>query len=459
LNRITAQLRNLFLLANFRKQSAIKIFFKRHYFTHLVLLETTDEQLQEKNTSKKEKIKTMLVAAANTSGQQFYFNYANLVAVGIGATPIEMSFITSIQNLGSALLQGFFGRLSDKIGRKIVLLLGFIIATITTAFLAYNSSTISFMIIIAAYSIGISMIIPSWNALVGDISTEKSRVKILGQLGMIGTITASIILLVLGFFTDYLPFPETYWIFPEGLTDYKYRFMMFCGALLFALASIFVIFLQETNRFKAKNPFQSIKKTFQNRKFAIFTAVTLVWWFVMSFLWPLNPYILKRLNPSSAEVAVLSAVFSASMAIAQISAKKVVNKIGRKMTIFVGLISFCLVPFILIFSYYWYIIIFANIFGGASNGIVMVAINAEILDMADLKTKGAYTGAYNLMMGVVTFCGSFLCGIIFEFVTKGISYLENSFFYILQITLIILTITRLGASVPVLIYALKNRQA
>ena len=123
-------------------------------------METTDEQLQEKNTSKKEKIKTMLVAAANTSGQQFYFNYANLVAVGIGASPIEMSFITSIQNLGSALLQGFFGRLSDKIGRKIILLLGFIIATITTAFLAYNSSTVIFMIIIAVYSIGISMIVP-----------------------------------------------------------------------------------------------------------------------------------------------------------------------------------------------------------------------------------------------------------------------------------------------------------
>ena len=420
-------------------------------------MDIKDEFDQEREIPRREKIKTMLISATNTSGQQFYFNYANLVAVGIGASPIEMSFITSIQNLGSALLQGFFGRLSDRLGRKIVLLIGFIIATIATVFLAFNSSTIVFMVIIAIYSIGISMIVPSWNALVGDISTEKSRVKILGQIGMIGTITASVILLVLGFLTDYLHFPENYWIFPNGLTDYKYRFMMISGALFFALASILVIFLQETNQARKHKKFRSLKIIFQDRKFAIFTTVTLAWWFVMSFLWPLNPYILKRLNPSSAEVAILSAVFSASMAIAQISARKIVSKIGRKMTIFLGLISFCLVPFVLIFSYYWYIIIFANIFGGAANGMVMVAINAEILDMADLETKGAYTGAYNLMMGIVTFCGSFLCGIIFEFMTTGTDYSEPNFFFILQIFLICTTVIRLLASIPILIYALKNR--
>ncbi|MCE7742970.1 MAG: MFS transporter, partial [Candidatus Heimdallarchaeota archaeon] len=257
----------------------------------------------------------------------------------------------------------------------------------------------------------------------------------------------------------YLPFPENYWIFPGGLTDYKYRFMMFCGSFLFAFASIFVITLKETNVFKQKNKLRLFKKILQNKSFTVLTTVTLVWWFVMSFLWPLGPYVLKRLDPSSAEVAILSAVFSASMALAQISARKIVNKIGRKMTIVVGLASLILVPIVLAFSSYWYIIIIANIFGGYGNGTIMVAISAEILDMADPETRGAYTGVYNLMMGIATFCGSFLCGILFGYFTNGMEYMDNSFFMILRIFLISITVIRLVAAIPILIYALKSRKS
>lgn len=421
-------------------------------------MNSADGSQEEIKTPRREKIKTMLIAAFNSGGQQFYFNYANLVAVGIGTSPIQMSFITSIQNLGSALLQGFFGKLSDRLGRKLILLLGFIIATITTVLLAFNSSTIVFMIIIAIYSLGISMVIPSWNALIGDISTQKSRMKILGQLGMVGTIFASVVLLILGFLTDYLPFPENYWIFPEGLSDNKYRFMMFCGSFFFALASICVITLTETNLFRKKNNRKVFKEILKDKQFTIFTTVTLIWWFVMSFLWPLNPYILKRVNPSNAEVAILSSIFAASMAISQISAKWIVNKIGRKLTILIGLFIFCCVPLILVFSYYWYIIIFANICGGFANGLVMVSINAEILDIADIETKGAYTGAYNLLMGISTFCGSFLCGILFEYFTVGLDYLDLNFFAMLRYFLIGITICRLMAAVPMIIYTIKNRK-
>ncbi len=448
-------------------------------------MKNADVEQEESKISRKEKIKAMFIAASNSGGQTVYFNYANLVAVGIGATPIQMSFITSIQNLGSALLQGFFGKLSDRFGRKIILLLGFIIATITTAVLAFNSSTITFMIIIAIYSLGISMIIPSWNALIGDISTEKSRVKILGQLGMVGTISASLFLLILGFLTDYLPFPENFWIFSRdlanysyrftilteflpfpdkflifssGLIDYKYRFMIFCGAFLLAFASIFVITLTETNVFKRNNKERMFKRILQNKSFSVLTTVTLVWWFVMSFLWPLSPYILKRLEPSAAQVAILSAVFSASMALAQISARRIVNKIGRKMTIVLGLAFLCLVPLVLAFSTQWYIIIFANIFGGFGNATLMVSVSAEILDMADPENKGAYSGAYNLLMGITTFCGSFLCGILFEYFTKGMEYMNNSFYTILRIALISITVIRLVATTPIIIYAIKNRK-
>ena len=56
-----------------------------------------EEDLAENKSVMKDKIKTYTIAAANAGGQQFYWNYATLIAVGIGATPIQMSFITAIR--------------------------------------------------------------------------------------------------------------------------------------------------------------------------------------------------------------------------------------------------------------------------------------------------------------------------------------------------------------------------
>ena len=67
------------------------------------------------------------------------------------------------------------------------------------------SSPIIFMVVIAIYSLGISMVTPTWNALMGDISTEKNRARVISFYGMVGTITSSVVLLVLGFIVDKIP--------------------------------------------------------------------------------------------------------------------------------------------------------------------------------------------------------------------------------------------------------------
>ena len=183
----------------------LKNTFKRLVKLHLNRLNSLEDPLAVDKKSKMQLLKTKIIAIANSSSQQLYFNYTSLLAVGIGASTIQMSFITAIQNLGSALLQGVFGKVSDKFGRKIVLLLGFLLATITTCILAFMTSPFIFMIIIAIYSIGISMVIPAWNALLGDISTERTRTKLISTMSMIGTIGSSLILLILGSVTDFLP--------------------------------------------------------------------------------------------------------------------------------------------------------------------------------------------------------------------------------------------------------------
>jgi len=439
----------------------------------LTRLKTSEDSTPVDKKSKIQLLKTKIIAIANSSSQQLYFNYTSLLAVGIGTSTIQMSFITAIQNLGSSLLQGVFGKASDKLGRKIILLLGFLIATITTCILAFMTSPLVFMIIIAIYSIGISMVIPAWNALLGDISTEKTRTKLISTMSMIGTIGSSLILLILGSITDFLPgklmnhvpfeilnyntskatdFLTLKYIdkIPWGIVD-KYRIMIFIGAFVFAIAAIIVVLIQETNKSKNDKKNGSFFQALKDKNFLTLALVTSIWWFVMSFLWPIFPFVIKSVNPTNFQVALLSVVFAISSAGGQWLSGRIADKIGRRFTAFLGFISLCLVPLVLAFTYAWYIILIANLFGGFGNGIALVSLNSEILFLAGSEKRGIYTGMYNAIMGICTFTGSFTSGIIFNSMLKTMEFSEA-----FPIFLLAIAAARMIASIPTLLLSRKG---
>lgn len=402
----------------------------------------TELQVDSIEEQKKQSLKTKLIAITQSGGQKLLWDYSSLLAKGVGATHIQMAFITAIQNLGSALLQGVFGRLSDNFGRKIVLFIGFIVTTISTIVLSFTSSPVVFMVIIACYSIGTSMTIPSWIALLGDISTEKTRTRLISTLSMIGTIFSSIIMLILGFVTDFLPWD----------TVRKYRAMIFIAAFFFAFAALIILRFRETNNVKEKTERISFSVLFKDRKYLIFIVATMPWWFVMSFLWPISPTVIFNLHPNNFQVAILSISFSVGIVGGQWFSGKYADKIGRRFTIFIGFVSLCVVPIVFAFAYEWYIIIIANIFGGIGNGFAFVSLNSEILSMSKPKTKGTYTGTYNLLSGILTFVGSFVSGIIFE-------ALEPKFelSLLLSVYLTCIGVARILMTIPVLMLAMKEK--
>ncbi len=407
---------------------------------------SNEEPESSKRKTLKQKIIIRALAIANLGGVNFYFNYATVLAVGIGANAIMMSFITAIQTLGSALLQTFFGNLSDKIGRKTILSIGFIIASITTVVISQLTSPIIFMIVIAIYSLGMSMVIPTWNALLGDISTEKTRTKIISRISMIGSFFSSMILLLLGFLTDFLPFDLLK----------KYRVMILIGALFFAVATILSILISETNSRKRVVKKSSFWEPMKDKRFMKFTGTTLIWWFAMSFLWPLAPIVTASVKPTNTQLAIMSVVFAVFIALGQWICGLIADKIGRRFTLVLGFISFCLVP--IFFAYTvtwgaWEIILIANLFGGFGNGLLTVALSSEILHLSKEDTKGAYSGTYNLMTGVVSFFGAFVGGFLYN----GFLNISDSAFA-LKISFLIIASVRFLAVIPTLILSVNEKK-
>lgn len=401
-----------------------------------------DTDSNSKKEEKRQKTLAKGISITQSTALQLYFNYGTLLAIRIGAEPIHMSFITAIQNLGTALLQGLFGQLSDRLGRKIVLSLGFLITTIATIGLASLSNVIVFMIIIGCYSIGMSMVVPSWNALMGDLSTKETQTKLIGKLSMIGTLSSSVIMLILGFTSDYLPLDQTN----------KFRVMMFLGALLLALAIILVIKIKETNVEKKSARKSSLLLPFKNKKFRVFLISTSLWWFTMSFMWPLGPFVISRVNPNNFHVAIFAAAFAVGMFAGQFLASKVADKIGRRFTLVLSFLALSFVPISYSFVYDWYFIIPANLLAGLGNGLLGVTLSSELLFLAGIKDRGAFSGSYNLVSGIITFSGSLTSGIIFQHLTKF--YDLN---YILTVYLVMMTCVRFIALIPTLLLSSKEK--
>ena len=114
----------------------------------------------------------------------------------------------------------------------------------------------------------------------------------------------------------------------------------------------------------------------------------------------------------------------------------------------------CFVPLIFGFATLWYHIVFANIFGGIGNGLLNVPLYSEILTLSSKELRGTYTGIYNIIIGITTFLGSFVSGIIFEALSS-----RYEFFFVLRNMLLLLAAARFLATIPVLWLSVSKKKS
>ena len=80
-----------------------------------------------------------------------------------------------------------FGKLSDRIGRKKVLVSGYLLFSLTSLGFAFSDSVIEFIVLFALYGIVYAIIDGNQRAFVSDLSSEQLRAT---ALGVFHTITA-----------------------------------------------------------------------------------------------------------------------------------------------------------------------------------------------------------------------------------------------------------------------------
>jgi MFS family permease len=348
-----------------------------------------------------------------------------LFAREVGVNASVLGFLLSIRNLLTGLFQGTIGRLSDKLGRKLILIAGFFLSFVIPIPLIFFDNTILLVFVALIQAFSISVTIPTWNAVLGDVTEINFRASFIGKITSVGRIASvAFTLLVAGLFT----FVETQFggkvqlgSFNFTLTlQLQYSIAFGISGFNALLCIIFLFFMRETH-IVSKEKQQLIPRmwaAFKDKQFTKFLIINSFFGITMSLIWPANPIVLVDiLDLNFTQVAVMSSSFAVFIGISQIVGGKICDKIGRKPLIIIAVFILVFFPVSMIPAIVtgnWIVLIVSRLVGGIGTGLNLVAVNAYTLDLAPEELMGGYSGIREMLYGGATFIGSFASGFIID---------------------------------------------
>ena len=334
--------------------------------------------------------------------------------VQLGASSSEMGWFQSSANMSNNVLQVFWGKLSDRLGRRVPFIVtgNLIIMALWIPMIFVANATQLIVLVVIQALLG-SMATPTWVALIGDLvpSTRLGRVNASISLwASLGTLVAT---LVSGFV-----------MISVGGSYQQMFFVPFIVAILCGLASALVMIpLKERGkrRFDPSNiqreepssVFVHVRKAPDFMKYSFASAV---FNFFMAIAWPLFSITLIRILEASLwEIALLSAVQLAVTIIFQMQMGKLADNRGRKPLLVAFRFSLVTVPLGYAFAPNVYFLIALEAFWGVSLAVGQASMVAYMLDVIPEEHRGSFAAFHNLLIGVASFFGSLLGGYLADY--------------------------------------------
>ncbi|MBD3192983.1 MAG: MFS transporter [Candidatus Heimdallarchaeota archaeon] len=331
--------------------------------------------------------------------------FMGLYAVIIGATASALSLITSLRNLIQLAVQSTFGRISDKIGRKLLIFLGLLGSGIFVALFPLIKNGWLLVGAVSLYSIGVASYVPAFTALQGDISNKENRAGLISLITIVGALASMVGLVAVGFASN---LGDSEWL--------QYTIILEIAAGIFIIGSFVSLLVTDppVERITKRQKF-TLKPVIKNKSFRKFVIINSLMGFSMSLGWPIFPFV-RGEYATAQQNTWIWAIFAFFQIVSILITRPFINKISRKKLLIFGRIIMFYVPLnlaltVLFFPYWWHLAI-CNMTSGLSVALYMVGQNSYILDCAPEKEKGTFTGIHNFFMGIATFLGSLIMGII-----------------------------------------------
>jgi len=356
-------------------------------------------------------------SVVNSLGAGMVSPFMGAYAVRLGASSSEMGWFQSSANLSNNVMQVFWGRLSDKLGRRIpfIILGGLVIAGLWIPMMFVTTAS-QLIILLAVQALLGSMATPAWTALIGDLvpSLRRGRVNATVNLwasigGLIATLTSGIVMIAIG------KTLQEMFLIPLTIA-------VVCGVS----SSLIMLNVKErksSGKISLRDHFMSdifgiIKYARRTPDFVKYCYVAATFEFFMSISWPLFAITqIRILQASMLQIALLSVVQSMVTIIFQGWAGRLADSLGRKPLLIFFRFSLITVPIAYALSPDINTLIVVGAFWGVSFALGQASVIAYLLDVSPDEYRGSFIAVFNLIMGVTSFFGSLLGGYLSDYMT------------------------------------------
>ena len=386
----------------------------------------------------------MLVILFVSMGQSVYWQTMPIIGREFSFTEIEINTLVSISAAMFIVFTPFWGKLSDRIGRKKVLLIGLSGYVLSNVFFLYSASlgligtfTGFSLLMILLISRVINSAIgaasrPASGAYVADVTTEEERSSGMGKFGAannLGTILGPVLVGSLVGLN----------IFDIQIEQFGLLTPLIVMSMIMALAALFVYFYLPDNQINSDEEIQDTKLVLDfNLKLLIsigviiFTAFAIVQ-SVTAF------YIQDRFGYNLDQTAQTTALLLGTMALMSIvSQLTIVQKYkgGPLNLIKFSIPLFILSSVLIIFSPNFLFIYIGMAAMGLGMGLASPGYTSAASLNADKDNQGAAVGLAMVAPGIGFALGPFLSGILYS------SSMNMPFIFILPLFLVLVLLIK-----------------
>lgn len=331
--------------------------------------------------------------------------YLSLLAVAVGISVSQMSYLRAAESVSRHMLQLFWGRLVDRRGKRNFIALGRILNGIITGSLIFVKAPAWVMVLIIGVAMCWSIVGPAWTSLLGDYTTFSTRGATIGKINALSQM-GSLGAMIISFLISINQVGDT--------TPESFKLILAMSAGMNIISGLLSLFVEE------KPPTQETKGldfrvVFRDLKLRRYLLANLIYGTGLAFAWPLFPFVIvDRLGLKIWQIAAYSIFSAATSMFSQRYIGTLMDKIGRRPIIVFSRMIMTVGPLIYIVATNWTHVAAAEILLGLGMGAWLNSGPTYIIDLAPVEMRATYLATNTAVFGLAFFMGNLLGGYITE---------------------------------------------
>lgn len=297
----------------------------------------------------------------------------------IGGTKQQIGFVIGAFAIGLLLSRPWLGTMADTKSRKLVLMLGSLIAEIAAIAYLFTHSIPLLLLIRAFHGISIAAFTSGYSALVTDLSPQGRKGELIGYMSLVNPIGFAIGPALGGYVQSWL----------------GYNYLFFMSSILALLALIYTSQVRELNFPKSPKITGKLKissfftywQMLWNTRVRIPALVLLLLGLVFGTFSTFMPLFLQETKVNLNPGLFYSVAAIASFGI-RLFTGKASDKYGRGIFITGGLICYTVAMMVLYIASNSYVFVLAALFQGAASGTVLPMMVTLMADRCEPHERG-----------------------------------------------------------------------